>query len=162
RGREAGGDVGSWVAEIGRDDLACILYTSGTGGLPEGVMTTHGNILANCHGAFILLQLLGLDDEVFLNFLPLSHAYEHPAGMMFPISLGAEIYFAEGAETLASNMIEVRPTIMTAVPRLYETLHQRLLRGMQREGGWKKKLFLRTVELGEKRFHDPHSLTLVE
>ena len=72
---------------------------------------------------------------MFLCFLPLSHSYEHTAGMMFPISLGAEIYFAEGAETLAANMLEVRPTIMTAVPRLYETMHQRILRGMERQSG---------------------------
>jgi long-chain acyl-CoA synthetase len=162
RGTEAGGDVRGWVGEIATDDLACILYTSGTGGLPKGVMTSHGNILANCHGAFVLLELLGLEDEVFLNFLPLSHAYEHTAGMMFPIFIGAEIYFAEGAETLATNLLEVRPTIMTAVPRLYETLHQRLLRSVQREGGWKAKLFFRAVELGEMRLQDPRSLTFVE
>ncbi|HVA15956.1 MAG TPA: long-chain fatty acid--CoA ligase [Stellaceae bacterium] len=162
RGREAGGDVASWVADTATDDLACLIYTSGTGGLPKGVMTSHGNILANCRGAFVLLELLGLDDEVFLNFLPLSHAYEHTAGMMFPIYLGASIYFAEGADTLAANMIEARPTIMTAVPRLYETMHQRLLRMVDREGGWKAKLFYRAVELGEKRLADPRSLTPIE
>ena len=90
-------------------------------------MTSHRNILANCRGAHRLLETLGLGDEVFLNFLPLSHSYEHTAGLMFPISLGAEIYFAEGAETLAANMLEARPTIMTAVPRLYETLHRRII-----------------------------------
>ncbi|HEY3917509.1 MAG TPA: long-chain fatty acid--CoA ligase [Stellaceae bacterium] len=158
RGREAGGDVATWVAEIGTDDLACLIYTSGTGGLPKGVMTSHGNIMANCHGAFRLLELLGLGDEVFLNFLPLSHSYEHTAGLMFPIYVGASIYFAEGAETLAANMIEARPTIMTAVPRLYETLHQRLLRMVEREGGWKARLFHRAVALGEKRLAEPRSL----
>jgi long-chain acyl-CoA synthetase len=162
RGQEAGGDVASWVGEIGRDDLACLIYTSGTGGLPKGVMTSHGNILANCHGAHRLLEILGLENEVFLNFLPLSHAYEHTAGLMFPISLGAEIYFAEGAETLSANLIEVRPTIMTAVPRLYETMHQRMLRGIEREGGLKAKLFRRALDLGTKRLNDPTSLTLFD
>ncbi len=162
RGQKAGGDVAAWVAETRPDDLACLIYTSGTGGLPKGVMTSHGNILANCHGAFVLLELLGLGDEVFLNFLPLSHSYEHTAGMMFPIYLGASIYFAEGAETLAANMIEAKPTIMTAVPRLYETMHQRLVRTVDREGGWKAKLFYRAVALGEKRLADPRSLTMVE
>ena len=95
RGRAAGGDVAAWIAEIQPDDLACLIYTSGTGGVPKGVMTSHANILANCHGAFGLLEQLGLGDEVFLSFLPLSHSYEHTAGMMFPISLGAQIYFAE-------------------------------------------------------------------
>jgi len=162
RGREAGGDIAAWIAEIQPDDLACLIYTSGTGGLPKGVMTSHANILANCHGAFFLLELLGLEDEVFLNFLPLSHAYEHTAGLMFPIYIGASIYFAEGAETLAANMVEAKPTIMTAVPRLYETMHQRLVRMIDRNGGWKAKLFYRAVALGEKRLENPRSLTLGE
>ena len=162
RGREAGGDVAAWIAKIQPHDLACLIYTSGTGGLPKGVMTSHANIFANCHGAFGLLVRLGLEDEVFLNFLPLSHSYEHTAGMMFPIYIGASVYFAEGAETLAANMIEARPTIMTAVPRLYETLHQRLVRMVDRDGGWKAKLFYRAVALGEKRLANPRSLTLIE
>ena len=162
RGRAAGGDVEGWVNAIGPDDLACILYTSGTGGLPKGVMTSHGNIMSNCRGAYRLLEILGLDREVFLNFLPLSHAYEHTAGLMFPISIGAEIYFAEGAETLATNLVEVRPTIMTAVPRLYETLHQRMLRGVEREGGWRAKLFFCALALGTKRATDPASLRWYE
>jgi long-chain acyl-CoA synthetase len=158
RGEELADDVSSWVAAIGRDDVACLIYTSGTGGVPKGVMTTHANILANCYGAFRLLETIGFGDEVFLCFLPLSHAYEHTAGMMFPISLGAEIYFAEGAETLAANMLEARPTIMTAVPRLYETLHQRILLGVERQGGWRAKLFRRAVALGTKRYQDPSGL----
>jgi long-chain acyl-CoA synthetase len=162
RGRDAGGDVAAWIGEIGHEELACLIYTSGTGGLPKGVMTSHGNIMANCHGAFRLLEILGLDDEVFLNFLPLSHAYEHTAGLMFPISIGAAIYFAEGAETLVTNLIEAQPTIMTAVPRLYETMHQRMLRGIEREGGFKAKLFFRALDLGTKRLNDSRSLGFVE
>ncbi|HEX7969034.1 MAG TPA: long-chain fatty acid--CoA ligase [Stellaceae bacterium] len=155
-------EVASWVAAIGRDDVACLIYTSGTGGVPKGVMATHANIMANCYGAFRLLETIGLGEEVFLCFLPLSHSYEHTAGMMFPISLGAEIYFAEGAETLAANMQEARPTIMTAVPRLYETLHQRILNGIERQGGLRAKLFRRAVALGGKRYDDPASLTIGE
>jgi long-chain acyl-CoA synthetase len=117
RGAAAPDEVTEWVARIGRDDTACLIYTSGTGGVPKGVMLAHKNIFANCRGAFYLLEEYGLGDEVFLCFLPLSHSYEHSAGMMFPISLGAEIYFAEGVETLATNLLEARPTIMTAVPR---------------------------------------------
>ncbi|HUK06444.1 MAG TPA: long-chain fatty acid--CoA ligase [Stellaceae bacterium] len=151
-------DIAEGVAQIGRDDTACLIYTSGTGGVPKGVMLSHANILANCRGAYRLLESIGFGDEVFLCFLPLSHSYEHTAGMMFPISLGAEIYFAEGADTLATNLVEARPTIMTAVPRLYETMHQRLLRTMERDGGLKAKLFMRTLELGRKRYDDPKSL----
>ena len=125
-GGATGDDIAQWamgrVARLSPDDTACIIYTSGTGGVPKGVMLSHRNIIANCRGAFVLLEMLGLGDEKFLSFLPLSHSYEHTAGMMFPISIGAEIYFAEGAETLAHNSGQVRPTLMTAVPRLYETM----------------------------------------
>jgi long-chain acyl-CoA synthetase len=148
---ESAKDLPSPVATLAPDDTACIIYTSGTGGVPKGVMLSHRNIIANCRGAYRLLEMLGLGDEKFLSFLPLSHSYEHTAGMMFPISLGAEIYFAEGAETLAHNLIEVRPTIMTAVPRLYETLHQRIRLQIQRERGLKRHLFERAVAIGKKR-----------
>jgi long-chain acyl-CoA synthetase len=159
RGETLADDVAETVARLGRDDTACLIYTSGTGGVPKGVALSHANVLANARGAYALLEGIGLGNEVFLCFLPLSHSYEHSAGMMFPISIGAQIYFAEGAETLASNLTEARPTIMTAVPRLYETLHQRILKGVERQGGWKAKLFFRALELGKKRYHDPRSLT---
>ncbi len=160
RGAALADDVGAWVAAMRRDDTACLIYTSGTGGVPKGVMTSHANIFANAYGAFRLLETIGLGADVFLCFLPLSHSYEHTAGMMFPISLGAEIYFAEGAETLAANMQEARPTIMTAVPRLYETMHQRILRGMERQSGLSRRLFELALRLGRKRLDDPKSLTL--
>jgi long-chain acyl-CoA synthetase len=160
RGRAAGGDVGAWIGETGRDDLACLIYTSGTGGVPKGVMTSHRNILSNCAGATRLLETLDLGDEVFLSFLPLSHAYEHTAGMMFPISLGAEIYFAEGADTLPTNLVEARPTIMTAVPRLYETMHQRMMRGIGRESALRAKLFRLAVDLGTQRYTNPAGMRL--
>jgi long-chain acyl-CoA synthetase len=146
-----GDDIAAAAAALSPDDTACLVYTSGTAGVPKGVMLSHRNILANCRGARKLLEQLGLGDEVFLSFLPLSHSYEHSAGLMFAISLGAEIYFAEGAETLASNLLEARPTMMTAVPRLYETLHQRITRQIQRERGMKRALFERAVALGRKR-----------
>jgi long-chain acyl-CoA synthetase len=150
-GSEDRDDIADRIAALAPDDTACIIYTSGTGGLPKGVLLSHRNIIANCRGAYHLLETLGLDDEVFLSFLPLSHAYEHSAGLMFPISLGAQIYFAEGAETLARNLIEVRPTIMTAVPRLYETMHQRIQLVVERDRPLKRNLFERAVAIGKKR-----------
>ena len=150
-GRAAADDVRARIAELSPDDTACLIYTSGTGGVPKGVMLTHRNIIGNCRGAYRLLEQLGLGEEVFLSFLPLSHSYEHTAGLMFPISIGAEIYFAEGADTLAANLLEVRPTIMTAVPRLYETMHQRIRLGIQREHGLKRRLFENAVATGRKR-----------
>ena len=156
-------DIAQWamerVARLSPDDTACIIYTSGTGGVPKGVLLSHRNIIANCRGAHRVLDILGLGDEKFLSFLPLSHSYEHTAGMMFPISIGAEIYFAEGAETLAHNLVEVRPTIMTAVPRLYETMHQRIRLAVERERGLKRGLFERAVAIGKKRLgQEPLSL----
>ena len=151
RGDDMPDDTNELVAAIEPDDIACLMHTSGTGGIPKGVMTSHRNILANCCGAYRLLRMVGLGDDVFLNFLPLSHTYEHTAGMMFPISLGAQIYFAEGAETLAANMLEARPTLMTAVPRLYETLHRRIRLGVERKGGVTGRFFDKAVAVGRKR-----------
>jgi len=153
RGAAQRDDTAEFLAGIEPDDTACLIYTSGTGGIPKGVMTSHRNIIANCRGAHRVLETLGLGDEVFLSFLPLSHSYEHTAGEMFPISIGAQVYFAEGAETLAANMLEARPTIMTAVPRLYETLHQRIRLGVERKGGISQKMFDRAVAIGSKRLN---------
>jgi len=150
-GAEQPDGIEASVSAIEPDDVACLIFTSGTGGIPKGVMTTHRNILANCRGAYRVLETLGLGDEVFLSFLPLSHSYEHTAGEMFPISLGAEIYFAEGADALAANMLEVRPTIMTAVPRLYETLHQRIRLGVARKNGLTRRMFDQALAIGLKR-----------
>ena len=119
-------------------------------------MLTHGNILANVAGAHAVLETLGLgDDEVFLSFLPLSHAYEHTAGQFLPIAVGAQIYYADGLEALASNFVEVRPTIIACVPRLYEVMRQRILRMTARQPGLKAKLFAKTVELGSKAYERP-------
>ncbi len=150
-GAEAPDEVDDQLARTHRDDVACFIYTSGTGGAPKGVMLTHRNILANCLGAHHLLERYGLGEEVFLSFLPLSHAYEHTAGQFFPLCIGAQIYYAESADKLLNNLAEVRPTIMTAVPRLYESMHQRIRRAMEKETGMTRRLFDLTVELGLKR-----------
>jgi long-chain acyl-CoA synthetase len=143
-----------------RKDRACIIHTSGTGGAPKGVTLSHGAILSNAKGAARLLQSFGLGDEVFLSFLPLSHSYEHTAGLAFPVAIGAQIYYAEGVEALPGNLIETRPTIMTAVPRLYETMQSRIQRQVERDGGLKKTLFDAALHLGIKRYR--HTLALWE
>ncbi len=157
---EAAGDVKP--AAAGRDEVACFIYTSGTGGAPKGVMLSHGNILANCQSAYHLLQSFGLGQEVFLSFLPLSHSYEHTAGQFFPLSIGAEIYYAESVDKLLDNLGEARPTVMTAVPRLYEAMHQRIRRGVEKQGGMKQKLFDKTLALGLKDAEAPGGLGLFE
>ena len=140
------------ISDISRGDTACLIYTSGTGGTPKGVMLSHGAIISNCKGAYHLLMDFGLDDEVFLSFLPLSHSYEHTAGLMFPLSIKAEIYYAESVDKLAANMEEVKPTIMTAVPRLYETMYGKIVRGVQQKGGISEKLFMKAVATGRKKY----------
>ena len=150
------------AVSLSRDDLACFIYTSGTGGSPKGVMLSHGNILANVAGAYGVLESLGLKDDVFLSFLPLSHAYEHTAGQFLPMAVGAQIYYADGLEALASNFLEVRPTIVACVPRLYEVMRQRILKGVARQQGLKARLFAQAVALGSKAYERPGSLSLAE
>ena len=123
------------IATIGRQDLACIIYTSGTGGAPRGVRQHHGAILANVAGAAqVLAEDFDLGDELFLSFLPLSHAYEHTGGQWLPIGVGARITYAEGLEKLASNIEEVRPTLMVVVPRLFEVLRARIIKQIEKQG----------------------------
>ena len=155
-------DLEQAIALIRREDVACLIYTSGTGGAPKGVMLSHGNILANCLAAYDLLAEYGLGHEIFLSFLPLSHSYEHTAGHAFPMTIGAEIYYAEGVEALLPNLAEARPTIMTAVPRLYEAMFQRLQRSLRKEPRYKQRLFAHAERLGRKRYENPESLSLWE
>ena len=142
------------TAGIGREDLACIIYTSGTGGAPRGVKQHHGAILHNLEGATDIISTdFGWDDEVFLSFLPASHAYEHMGGQMFPIALGAQVYYAESLEKLASNIEEVKPTIMVVVPRLFELLRARIMKSVEAQGGLSKYLMSRAVKIGGDRYH---------
>jgi long-chain acyl-CoA synthetase len=161
-GAEAPDEIDDQLARTESEDVACFIYTSGTGGAPKGVMLTHRNILANCLSAYHLLKRCGLGEEVFLSFLPLSHAYEHTAGQFFPLSIGAQIYYAESADKLLNNLAEARPTIMTAVPRLYESMHQRICRAMDRESRIARYLFDLTVKLGRKRATGSGRLNPVE
>lgn len=127
--------VAARIAGIGRSDTACIIYTSGTGGAPRGVLQHHGAILCNVAGAAeIIAEDFGWGDEVFLSFLPLSHAYEHTGGQFLPIALGAQIYYAQGLEKLSSNIEEVRPTIMIVVPRLFEVMRSRIMKQIEKQG----------------------------
>ncbi|MEE2916075.1 MAG: AMP-dependent synthetase/ligase [Pseudomonadota bacterium] len=139
-------------AGFARDDLACIIYTSGTGGAPRGVMQHHGAILHNVAGcSAVVAEDFGWGDEVFLSFLPLSHAYEHTGGQHFPIGMGGQIYYAEGIDKLAANIEEVRPTIMFVVPRLFEVLRMRISKTIERQGGMPAQLLTAALDVGAKR-----------
>ncbi|WP_174275101.1 AMP-dependent synthetase/ligase [Sphingomonas bacterium] len=134
-----------------REELACIIYTSGTGGAPRGVRQHHGAILHNVAGCMAIIEEdFGAGDALFLSLLPLSHAYEHSGGQFLPIALGGQIYYAEGLEKLAATIAEVRPTIMIVVPRLFELLRARILKTVEKEGRLPQWLLGRALALGAK------------
>ncbi len=140
------------LAKVGRNDLACLIYTSGTGGAPRGVRLHHGSILHNVEGATDVISTdFGWADEIFLSFLPASHAYEHTGGQHFPVALGAQIYYAESLEKLAANIEEVQPTIMVVVPRLFEMLRARIMKTIEAQGGLSKYLMSRALKIGSDK-----------
>ena len=145
--------VDARIAGIDRRDTACLIYTSGTGGAPRGVMQHHGAILCNVAGAAeVLAEDFGLsEDDRFLSFLPLSHAYEHSGGQYLPIGVGAQIYYAEGLEKLAANIEETRPTVMVVVPRLFEVLRTRIMKQIEKQGGAAQKLMHQALGLAARR-----------
>ena len=141
------------IQAVGRDDVACLIYTSGTGGAPRGVMQHHGAILCNVDGAAeILRDDFGLDNDRFLSFLPLSHAYEHSGGQYLPIGVGAEIYYAEGLEKLAANIEETQPTVMVVVPRLFEVLRARMIKTVEKQGKVPNYLLDKALTIGERDY----------
>lgn len=151
------GDVAAVRASVTarRTDLACIIYTSGTGGVPRGVMQHHGAILHNVSGCIDIIQSdfpPERGQESFLSFLPPSHAYEHTAGQYLPIALGGQITYAESLEKLAANIQEVSPTIMVVVPRLFEVLRTRMVKEIQKQGGLAPRLLHAAERLGRKRY----------
>jgi long-chain acyl-CoA synthetase len=154
-------DIAAEAALIPATALACLIYTSGTGGSPRGVMLPHRCVLSNCTGAFDLVRALHLKDEVYLSYLPLSHAYEHTVGQFFLLSLGTEVVYARGVEHLAADMLSVRPTILTAVPRVLEVIRMRVLTQVARETPLRQRLFQQAITIGLKRV-DKQKLTLSE
>ena len=146
--------------DIQPDDVSCIIYTSGTGGRPKGVMLTHKNIFSNLQGAEDLLEIIGKKDNKYLSLIPLSHSYEHTAGLYLQIDLGSQIYFCEGPEKFSQNLNEVSPTLTTAVPRIFEVIHDRIKIQMKNQNPIIKFIFNRAVKVGIKRHH--HGLNLLE
>ena len=142
------------IKSIKRIDTACIIYTSGTGGNPKGVMLSHGAMLSNCTGAQVLLKNLleGMDEIKFLSWLPLSHSYEHTL-QFFTLGIGAQVYYSEGIDKLVINMGEVSPHFMTAVPRFYDSLHTRISQGLKKQGKLSQALFASTLKLGKKKYN---------
>ncbi len=148
------GSLQTMLAEAGiipSGSLACLIYTSGTGGNPKGVMLSHRAILSNCRGAFELMRPLGMKNEVYLSFLPLSHSYEHTVGQFFLPSIGTEIVYSRGLEHLSADLLEVRPTIMTTVPRVLEVIRGRVLAQVKRQKPLQRRLFALALSVGVRR-----------
>lgn len=158
------GDLALLVAEVAQippGRLACLVYTSGTGGLPRGVMLPHRAMLANQAGLATVVRRLKLEGECYLSFLPLSHAYEHTVGNFLLPSLGMEVVYSRGADRLAAEFTEIEPALVTAVPRLFQVLRHRILTQVEKEAGWKQRLFRRAIALGLRRMDGP-PLSLLE
>ena len=132
-----------------RTSPACIIYTSGTGGNPKGVILSHGGILNNLEGACEILRPLINKRPIFLTWLPLSHSYEHTV-QFAQIAVGAKVFYAEKIEKLLDNISEAKPTIMTAVPRFYQNLYNKINMNMKKQTGLKAKLIKATIFLGKK------------
>ena len=144
--------------KIQRKDVACIIYTSGTQGNPKGVVLSHGGILNNCEGALGLLKEFISKKPKFLTWLPLSHSYEHTVQFV-QIVVGAQVFYAESIEKLIKNMGNCSPEIMTAVPRFYQNLHQKINTNFSKAAGIKKFLINQTIKLGNKKLNrEPFSL----
>lgn len=137
--------------EVGHDDVATLIYTSGTTGVPKGAMLTHYNFLSNCYDANDLVPDITKDDK-FLSFLPLSHVFERMAYYLTTY-LGSSVAFAENIDKVAQNIAEVKPTLMAAVPRLLERVHDRVMKSGTEAGGMKAKIFLWALGVGEKARH---------
>jgi len=133
-----------------RNSPACIIYTSGTGGNPKGVILSHGGILNNLEGAYEILKPLMHKRPIFLTWLPLSHSYEHTV-QFAQIAVGAKVFYAEKIEKLLDNISEAKPTIMTAVPRFYQNLYNKININMKKAKGIKAKLIKSTIFLGRKK-----------
>jgi long-chain acyl-CoA synthetase len=137
--------------DISRKDISCIIYTSGTQGNPKGVMLSHGGILNNCEGSSKLLREIITTKPKFLTWLPLSHSYEHTVQFV-QIAVGARIFYAESIDKLVKNMNDCNPDIMTAVPRFYQNLYQKISSTFKKATGVKKFLINSTLQIGRKNF----------
>ena len=145
---------------IQRSDPACIIYTSGTQGLPKGVILSHGGVLSNCEGAYELLESLKGPDLTFLTWLPLSHSYEHVVQFV-QIMMEAKVFYNKTIETLLPTIKIAKPHIMTAVPRFYNNLFAKMQINLKNQSKFKQNLFNKTIYLGTKNLHG-HKLNIGE
>ncbi|MBU0746702.1 MAG: AMP-binding protein, partial [Gammaproteobacteria bacterium] len=131
------------------DDLAAIVYTSGTTGKPKGVMLTHRNVVSDVKA--VLDRIAPTVDDVFLSFLPLSHTFERTGGYYLPIAAGSCVAYARSVQQLADDLRTVRPTVLVSVPRIYERIHAKLLEKLS-PTPWKMQLYEAAQHKGWARF----------
>ena len=136
--------------QVNKNDTACIIYTSGTSANPKGVMLSHESIISNIQGAKNILDDIKIKDHKFLSILPLSHAYERTGGFLLPILIGGEIYFNSNKDHLLNDLKFVNPTIMVAVPRLYDVLLKKITTSMKSKNKIIKYLFETNLIIGNK------------
>ena len=139
----------SWRS-LGRDDVATIMYTSGTTGLPKGAVLTHGNLLSNVEGVIDAMPLSS--DDLFLSLLPLSHVFERTSGQYTALYLSATIYYAESIEKVPENLREVRPTVVPSVPRLYEKMYDRVTSQVAEGPALRRRLFEAAIADGKRKY----------
>ena len=133
-------DNDTLICDCNRKDPACIIYTSGTQGTPKGVVLSHGGILANCEDSKNLVEKLKVQSPRFLTWLPLSHSYEHTVQFV-QISLGAKVYYSPVIEKLLENIKIAKPHVLTAVPRFYNNLYNKMLSTAKKASNFKKNAF---------------------
>lgn len=141
--------ISEQVEKISSNDLITLIYTSGTTGSPKGVMLSHGNLLSNIEGAMALLPDLSIHKSLL--YLPLCHSYERIAGFYTLFFSGTEISLAESIESVPANVLEVRPTVITTVPKMLETMKKKVYISIEKEKKIKQVMFNWAVEIGKKK-----------
>ncbi len=136
------------MKEVTPENWATIIYTSGTTGEPKGAILTHGNFLSNVEGSLSVIDIYS--EDTFLSFLPLSHVFERMAGHYLSCYNGCTVAYAESIDTVAGNLLEIKPTIMVSVPRLYEKIYAKVLEGVEAGSGLKRKIFYWAMKIGSE------------
>lgn len=138
------------AASAGGDALATLVYTSGTTGKPKGVMLSHRNLLFNVRAGLAAVAVRA--DDRLLSFLPLSHTLERTVGHFLPMLCGCSVAYARSIEQLPDDLLEVRPTILIAVPRMFERVQGRIRQALATAPALRQRLFKAAVALGWRRY----------
>ena len=140
--------LNEYMSLVKENDICTIIYTSGTTGEPKGVILTHKNIMSNVVSALKAFPIT--KDDVFLSFLPLCHIFERMAGYYTAFASGATIAYAESIEKVASNLAEIKPTLMTSVPRLFERIYSKIMKNVEGQPEKKQNIFYWAIEIGRQ------------